>query len=223
MIGRPFRVNWHPEDTPEALRAAYRAQQDTMLRTRLHALWLLRCGRRMDEVSSVVGIHYRTLQKWVSWYRKGGVEEVLSHMMKGLGQPRFLSEDQERELTEEVASGRFRTGGEIREWIECEYGVSYRLGSVYSLLARLGCSPRVSRGLHEKADVRVQESWKRGARRGALRCGSDEGDGVWVCRRDASGTSWNGAQGVGSSWREGASTSAVGVRVEVPVLCGGRT
>ena len=108
MIGRPFRVDWHPEDTPEALRAAYRAQQDTMLRTRLHALWLLRCGRRMDEVSSVVGIHYRTLQKWVSWYRKGGVEEVLSHMMKGLGQPRFLSEDQERELTEEVESGRFR-------------------------------------------------------------------------------------------------------------------
>ena len=44
MIGRPFRVDWHPEDTPEALRAAYRAQQDTMLRTRLHALWLLRCG-----------------------------------------------------------------------------------------------------------------------------------------------------------------------------------
>ena len=22
MIGRPFRVNWHPEDTPETVRAA---------------------------------------------------------------------------------------------------------------------------------------------------------------------------------------------------------
>ena len=38
--------------------------------------------------------------------------------MKGLGQPRFLSEEHERELTKEVAIGRFRTGGEIREWIE---------------------------------------------------------------------------------------------------------
>ena len=162
MIGRPFQVDWDPEDTPEALRAAYRAQQDTMLRTRLHALWLLRSGRRMREVSTVLGVHYRTLQRWVSWYRTGGVEEVLSHRMKGLGQPRFLSENQERELTEEVASGRFRTGGEIREWIESEYGVSYTPGSVYSLLARLGCSPRVPRGLHEKTDVGVQESWKRG-------------------------------------------------------------
>ena len=55
MIGRPFQVDWDPEDTPEALRAAYRAQQDTMLRTRLHALWLLRSGRRMREVSTVLG------------------------------------------------------------------------------------------------------------------------------------------------------------------------
>ena len=56
MIGRPFRVDWLPVDTPEALRAAYRAQQDTMLRTRLYALWLLRCGRQMGEVASVVGV-----------------------------------------------------------------------------------------------------------------------------------------------------------------------
>ena len=171
MIGRPFVVDWHPEDTPEALKAAYRAERDPMLRTRLHGLWLLRSGRQMGEVSSVVGVHYRTVQQWVSWYRKGGVGEVLSHRMKGLGQPRFLSESQERELTEEVESGRFRTAGEIREFIESEYGVSYRPGSVYSLLARLGCSPRVPRGLHEKADVRAQESWKKGvwARRSEVR------------------------------------------------------
>lgn len=163
MTGRSFHVDWNPEDTPQALREAYRAERDTMLRTRLHALWLLRTSRRMDEVASVVGIHYRTLQRWVAWYRRGGLEEVLSHRMKGLGQPRFLSPDQESELVEEVASGRFRTGGEVREWIESEYGVSFRLGSVYSLLSRLGCSPRVPRGLHEKADLRKQESWKKGA------------------------------------------------------------
>ena len=71
--------------------------------------------------------------------------------MKGLGQPRLPRELQERELTDEVAGGRFRTDGEIKEWIESEYGVSYTPGSVYGLLARLGCSPRELRGLHEKA------------------------------------------------------------------------
>ena len=223
MIGRPFRVDWHPDDTPEALKAAYRAEQDTMLRTRLHGLWLLRSGRQLGEVSSVVGVHYRTVQKWVFWYRKGGVEEVLSHRMRGKGQPRFLSEEQERELTEEVESGRFKTAGEIRDWIESEYGVSYRPGSVYTLLERLGCSPKVPRGLHEKANIGAQESWKRGARRGARWCGGEGGDGAGLCRRDASGTSGDGAQGVGTPWSEGSSAGSDGVRVEVPVLCGGRT
>ena len=31
MFGRPFRVNWRQEDTPEVLKAAYRADQDIIL------------------------------------------------------------------------------------------------------------------------------------------------------------------------------------------------
>ena len=45
MTGRQFQVDWRPDATAEALRAAYRAEQDIMLRARLHALWLLSCGR----------------------------------------------------------------------------------------------------------------------------------------------------------------------------------
>ena len=45
---------------------------------------------------------------------------MLCHKMAGRGKPRFLSPDQERELTEEVSSGRFKTAGEIRDWIESE-------------------------------------------------------------------------------------------------------
>ena len=217
MTVRPFHVDWDPEDTTKALRTAHRAEGDTMLRTRLHALWLLRTGLRMREVASVVGIHYR---KGVSWYRAGGLEEVLSHRKKRLDQLRFLSQDQERELTEEVGGGRFRTGGEIREWVESEYGASYTLGSVYSLPARLGCSPRVPRGLHEKADLRMQESWKGGTWRGVPRHESEAGDGAGLCRLDASESAWHGAPGVGSSWSEGASAGADGVRVDVSVLCG---
>ena len=52
--------------------------------------------------------------------------------------------------------------GEIRDWIESEYEVSYKPGGMYSLLKRLGCSPMVPRGRHEKADVDAQRSWKRG-------------------------------------------------------------
>ena len=53
-------------------------------------------------------------------------------------------------------------GRRDQSWIESEYEVSYKPGGVYSLLHRLGCSPKVPRGLHEKADVLAQKSWKKG-------------------------------------------------------------
>ena len=146
MMGRPLRIGWSPEDTPEALKAAYQSERDIDLRTRLHGLWLVRSGWQLGEAATAVGVHYRTVQTWVGWYREGGVEGVLSHKMGGRGKPRFLSTDEERELTEEVSSGRFRTAGEIRDWIESKYGVSYKSGSVYGLLERLGLQPEGPEG-----------------------------------------------------------------------------
>jgi hypothetical protein len=44
MRGRSLQIAWQPEDTDEALKAAYRAEPDGQARTRLHGLWLLRAG-----------------------------------------------------------------------------------------------------------------------------------------------------------------------------------
>ena len=128
MMGRPLRIDWSLEDTPEALKAAYQAEHDVVLRTRLHGLWLVRSGWQLGKAATAVGVHYRTVQTWVGWYRQGGVEGVLCHKMAGRGKPRFLSPDQERELIEEVSSGRFKTAGEIRDWIESEYWSELQVG-----------------------------------------------------------------------------------------------
>ena len=44
MMGRPFSVDWRPEDTPEALKAAYKSERDAEIRSRIQGLWLLRSG-----------------------------------------------------------------------------------------------------------------------------------------------------------------------------------
>ena len=162
MRGRPFEVAWGEEDATEALKAAYRRERDVELRTRLHGLWLLRSGRRLSSVAATVGVHYRTVQTWVGWYREGGVREVVSHRMGGKGQEPFLGDDDQVEVAEEVATGRFRTAGEIREWIAEQYGVTYTMGGIYSLMRRLRCSPKVPRPVHAKADQEQQASWKKG-------------------------------------------------------------
>ena len=88
--------------------------------------------------------------------------EVVSHKMGGKGQVPYLSDEAEEQVVREVATGRFRTAGEIREWIAEEYGVTYKTGSIYSLMSRLKRAPKVPRPIHAKADQEQQASWKKG-------------------------------------------------------------
>ena len=169
MRGRAFEVTWPEEDTSEALKAAYQGERDIKLRTRLHGLWLLRSGWRLASVAAAVGVHYRTVQRWVGWYRDGGVEKVVSHKMGGKGQEPFLSDEAQEQVAQEVGTGRFRTAGEIGDWIAEQYGVTYKIGGVYSLMRRLRCAPKIPRPVHAKTDQEQQASWKKGGSNKPLR------------------------------------------------------
>lgn len=149
-------------DTPAALKAAYQAEREPAIRTRLHGLWLLRSGWTLRAVAAAVGAHYRSVQRWVAWYRAGGVAMVRAHKMGGTGQAPFLAPAQEAEVAAAVETGRFRTGDEIRAWIGARFGVEYTLGGLYSLLERLRCRPKVPRPVHAKADRAAQAAWKKG-------------------------------------------------------------
>ncbi len=46
--------------------------------------------------------------------------------MGGKGQQPFLTSEQEEQLAQEIATGRFRTAAQIRGWIIEQYGVSYK-------------------------------------------------------------------------------------------------
>jgi transposase len=82
--------------------------------------------------------------------------------MGGQGPHPFLSAEAEIQVSEIVATGQFRTAWEIRDWIAQQYGASYTLGGVYSLLKRLQCAPKVPHPVHAKADLELQAAWKKG-------------------------------------------------------------
>ena len=81
MRGRSRQIAWGAEDTDEALKGAYRAEPDGPVRTRLHGLWLFRAGWSLRLVAELLGAHYRSVQRWVAWYRQGGLRAVRSHRM----------------------------------------------------------------------------------------------------------------------------------------------
>jgi transposase len=164
MPGKVFVMDWAEADTAAALWTRYRAEADGKRRMRLQGLWLLRQGRRVEDVAAAVGVHRRTVERWIDWYRhEGGLAGVLAHRQGGVGQPSRLTAAQREAVAEEVATGRFRTAAAIGAWIAETYGVAYRPGGVYDLLGRRRCHPTVPRPLHEKADLAAPAAWKGGA------------------------------------------------------------
>src|SRR5215207_2607641 len=83
-MSRALKVTW--EESAEELYELYRGERDTERRKRVHALWLVRSGRPPAAAAELAGVGKRTLERWLSWYRRGGVEEVLKRV-PGHGAP----------------------------------------------------------------------------------------------------------------------------------------
>jgi transposase len=110
----------------------------------------------------VVGVHRRTVDRWVDWYRTGGRAGVLAQRQGGHGQARKLTDDQEARVRAEVATGRFRSAAEVGAWITGTFGITFRPGGLDGLLRRLGAGPKVPRPRHEKVDPAAQAAWQKG-------------------------------------------------------------
>jgi len=162
MNGRPLRIDWQEDE--QALYRFYKQEKDHQNRTRLQALWLIRQGRSLEEVAQIVGVHYRTVQEWVAWYRKGGVVEMLHHRHGGHGGPkRRLVSQQEDELEEQASQGEIRTIWEAVDWVDKQFGVRYTYWGMRSVFQRLKLKSKVPRPMSPKASEEVQEAWKKGA------------------------------------------------------------
>jgi transposase len=160
--GRRLTVAWAAADDAASLYGRYRRERRADVRPRLHGIWLVRTGRTTREASEVLGVDERTVQRWLAWYRAGGLAPLEGRHAGSQGAPSFLTAEQKTELATEVATGRFRTAAEIRRWVQERWGVGYTEGGMYALLKRLRCGPKVPRPIHEKADHLAQARWEGG-------------------------------------------------------------
>lgn len=162
VVSKPVAVEWAEE--AEELHERFVAERDLERRKRLQALWLLRRGERVSEAAQHAGVGKRTLERWLGWYRAGGLENVLGRIRGhgAKGAPGKLSGEQVERLAERAGRGVFRTYGEAAEWVHSAYGVSYSYNGIWSLLTRRAIHPHVPRPTAEKADPQAQAAYKRG-------------------------------------------------------------
>ena len=160
-MARQLQIEW--QDDVESLGAAYRAAKDGQNKLRLHGLWLLRQGKSMTETANILGVHYRTLQEWVAWYREGGIEAILAHRHGGSRHhQRRLSPEQEAELKAKADAGEIHRIEDGVQWAQECHQVGYTYWGMRHVFARLGLRLKVPRPRNPKASEADQEAWKKG-------------------------------------------------------------
>src|ERR687885_2369441 len=155
MRGRRLRIAWQEDEG--TLWQRYRGEPDPELRTRWHALGLLRQGRSATAAAALVGVHRGSVQRWLAWYRQGGLAAVAQHRQGGRqGRAPYLTAEQQAQLHAETARGTLRTVGAAARWVEQQFGVAYTAWGMRSVLRRVKIRKKVPRPLAAQADLDAQ-------------------------------------------------------------------
>ncbi|MHB9025481.1 MAG: substrate-binding domain-containing protein [Armatimonadota bacterium] len=132
------RFSLRAEDTEATVTQRYQVETVPALRRRWQALLLLRQGLSRSVVARIVDVHPRTLCDWLAWYQSGGLDAVASHRRGGLPTVhRRLSETHCEILRIKARQGEFSTISQACDWVESTFQVSYTIGGMRKLLARL--------------------------------------------------------------------------------------
>lgn len=141
-----------------------RIESNSRVRERLLGLHNLTLGKNRIEAAKSVGRNPEWLRSWVLRYDEAGYDGLFDKPKSG--QPKYLSDEQEQELIEDVLRIQDeRNGGriiadEIRDHITKKFNVTYKGNSIYDLLERLGLSWVSSRSKHPMSDPVKQKAFK---------------------------------------------------------------
>lgn len=161
-MGQHLHIEW--QESAAELKAKYRKEKHAQRRIRLLALWHLRQGKPIQEVVESIGTPYRVIQRWVEWYRRGGLEEGMRRVSGhgARGNEAYLTYRQQKALVARVALGDFRTVWEVLHWVQARWGIGYSYEGIRSLMKRHQLGLKVPRPQSEKTDVQKQAAWKKG-------------------------------------------------------------
>ncbi len=117
-------------ETTEELTTLMRKKKDVLRHEKLQVLYWLKT-KTVDSVLSAavrLGKYRTTIQRWLSSYRKGGIEELLLQKPRS-GRPRIMNPETVERLSKELQEPEgFNSYKEVHQWLTscCEVKVAYR-------------------------------------------------------------------------------------------------
>ena len=158
----------HPEDL-EWLRRHVALERHAPQRDRYRAvLVVVEEGLEGDEVARLLGRSPRFVDEWAGRYRRGGLDALRPRKPRG-ATPK-LSREQEAKLKARLDAGPTPGDGvctlrgkDVVRILENEFGVKHTIGSIYSVLHRIGYSCLSPRPRHDKNDPAAIEAFQQHA------------------------------------------------------------
>ena len=161
--GRPINITWN--ESKDELYKKYQDETGHVPRQRTQFLWLVRSGKSITESSQLAGFSKRSGERYINWYREGGIESVLGRTHGGQVKTStgYLTHDQEEQIKTRANQGFFKSVWDGIAWVKQEFDVDYTYSGMRSVFKRLNLKKKVPRKQHIKSDPEAQALWKKGA------------------------------------------------------------
>src|SRR5690606_10010464 len=114
-----------------------------------------------QEVSDFLGIHIRTLERWVSNYKSGGINEMLNDQPKNK-QSKIITPEIHKGLEQRVndPNNPFLGYWDAQEWVNEKYGVEVKYQRIREYLKQhFKTKLKAPRKSHYKKDVEAEEAF----------------------------------------------------------------
>jgi transposase len=145
-------------------------EKDGRVRIRLLGLFHIQAGKTYQEIADILQVEDTSPQRWVKRLAQGGLSALQEQ--PGRGRKRKLKAQMQENFCEAVEQLRdTRLGGRIRakdiqKLLEDKFKIRYAISSVYHILHESGMSWITGRSQHPRADIQVQETFKKSLLKG---------------------------------------------------------
>ncbi len=130
---------------------------------RLTMLYLYRSGqvKTRKEAAEMIGVHRKTVGKWLSTYASAGLNGLLERDYSS-GRPHQLTKEQQELLREKLQDPEgFSSYHQITDYIEETFGVKMNYHAVYALVHyKWNAKLKVPRKSHEKKNEKACDEFK---------------------------------------------------------------
>jgi transposase len=135
------------------------------IRERLQVLYWLKQDNAptVSSIAKGLGKHRSTVQSWLSKYKEGGLEAMLS-VKKSLGGVRVIPEWAEKALAKRLEDQNhgFGSYGEVQQWLAETLGIEAEYHAVYQMTHyRLKAKLKVARPQNSKQNPEQREAFKK--------------------------------------------------------------